>query len=549
IVNIAGIRAYDPLFEQCTLFGPYGPNLVNAFDPEQAVSGSGACAGYVYEGPPKDPSNDILKWGARAPFPYPTPRYVSYGLGGIIDTCPPSYQGTNFMRITWTGATDGSPQWIELHHTPAQPVFQNQGCDDGSGGYEDAGDWSCYDYIRFNFYMNSYVNNCPTEYLFQPVKIAFSSDNTDPDAVYVTFTADTAKYRGSSGGKGVFIPCQGLPGCADSSFLNHATVSLNFVRNQYNQETGDYYDINSVRKFIIPAVDTDYTLSGDDGWRMQPGVGEGFPPDSGSVVMYYDFLTLGAKDSVAVYDSPPGISVGTAPGNTGAIIQWSQPTGIVTEPGMPVTGFHVYRSIGPGNTGHPYISAGHVGPAAASFTDTSCPGDGTFCYKVLTTNNGPASVYAQDRYNTINATFHEPLLDDVDEVCGYVEPAPPTATPTLDPSQIGTLTATPTYAPPDPGDPESAHVYPNPFNPNMSAYPFKVDNAAVDSKISIYSMDGSLVKDGVISAMTGGFEWDGKNKNGSKVVAGLYYLVIEDPGGKKAVFRIIICYSCDPVYR
>lgn len=95
----------------------------------------------------------------------------------------------------------------------------------------------------------------------------------------------------------------------------------------------------------------------------------------------------------------------------------------------------------------------------------------------------------------------------------------------------------------------NARVFPNPFNPNKGKGKFKVGNVQLDTKIHIYSMDGSLVKDGVYTdASKGYFEWDGRNKNGSKVVSGLYYLVLEDPKKKTAVFRIIVCYKCDPVY-
>jgi hypothetical protein len=61
-------------------------------------------------------------------------------------------------------------------------------------------------------------------------------------------------------------------------------------------------------------------------------------------------------------------------------------------------------------------------------------------------------------------------------------------------------------------------------------------------------MDGSLVEEGTKKTEFAPYEWNGRNKNGSKVVSGLYYLVLETPAGEKIVKRIIVCYECDPLY-
>jgi hypothetical protein len=175
-----------------------------------------------------------------------------------------------------------------------------------------------------------------------------------------------------------------------------------------------------------------------------------------------------------------------------------------------------------------------------------------------------------ERAMTINANYNEPLLNDtsanVARVCGYVNPAPTsTLTPTISPTTclINCATATPTYTPSPtctatavvpPPDLANAHVYPNPYNPNAAlsglggSGKFHVDNTPNGTKIYIYSMDGALVKEGVFKSSSAAFTWDGKNKNGSKVVSGLYYLVLEAPDKKTRVFRIIVCYKCDPVY-
>ena len=74
-----------------------------------------------------------------------------------------------------------------------------------------------------------------------------------------------------------------------------------------------------------------------------------------------------------------------------------------------------------------------------------------------------------------------------------------------------------------------------------------MNNVAEGTKVYIYAMDGSLVKNGTV--LGADFRWDGKNNNGTKVVSGLYYLVLEDNDHKTKIFRIIICYKCDPVYK
>ena len=77
---------------------------------------------------------------------------------------------------------------------------------------------------------------------------------------------------------------------------------------------------------------------------------------------------------------------------------------------------------------------------------------------------------------------------------------------------------------------------------------FKVAQVPDGTNVSIYSMDGSLVKDGTFSASMGYFSWDGRNKNGTKVVSGIYYLVLKTPDGDTRVYRVIICYKCPTVY-
>jgi hypothetical protein len=90
----------------------------------------------------------------------------------------------------------------------------------------------------------------------------------------------------------------------------------------------------------------------------------------------------------------------------------------------------------------------------------------------------------------------------------------------------------------------NAWVYPNPFNPNAGTKKFKIGNVPDKTKIQIFTMDGALVTDGEVK---NGYSWDGKNKNGSKVVTGLYYLILKTPKNEISVKRVIVCYKCNPV--
>jgi hypothetical protein len=288
---------------------------------------------------------------------------------------------------------------------------------------------------------------------------------------------------------------------------------------------------------------------------------------------YYDDLSLGT--GLTTYGSPPtdpaNVTIQTvnSPPLHGAYVRWNPfPPGSIINALTP-TVYEVYRSLAMGNASPgPYVPVccpnGSIIPydlyLPQCITDTSCPGGGVFCYKILTCDYGPDASTFTAMGNTVNATYHQALLASVAPVCGWVD-AIPTALPTWTstivcpvggcPSPMPTSTSTPTITAtiPTPGV-ESAHVYPNPFNPKKASNHFYVDNVKANTKISIFAMDGALVKDGVVSGIGQRFIWDGTNKNGRPVVAGLYYLVLEDPDKSKKVFRIIVCYSndCDPVY-
>lgn len=499
------INAYDPSCDP-----PYGIYLVNA------MQGPSACL----SSPPNGPNNDYTAWQGYAPLPYSTPGIT---LNFASEICTPSAQfGTGYLRITWTGNADGSQEYIYLPSS----AFENQGC---AGS---ASNWSCYDYVRFYIYDNECIN-------MSPAQITQTASLYDTNGVTIT------------AGPVILKPVSSGP------WDIHWTASLNYLRNQYDIIRGAYLDITNIFEFRINAVSTDYTLS----WPNNAPE-NGYPPGSKQIVIYYDYLTLGASDALPEYGAPAGVSITTAGSGVnieGAYIGWNYPVNPEPTPGIPITGYHIYRSLNSPGGNDPYVSIGIVNSYAANnITDTTCPGGNTYCYKVLILNNGPATDADLQKLNTINATYHESLLTEVPQYCGWVDVKPtftftPTQTSTTPPGGWptgGTPTNTPTATPPLPQEGlESAHVYPNPYNPNKGSGKFYVDNVVDQTKIYIYAMDGSLVKDGVFNSTQGRFAWDGLNKNGSKVVTGLYYLVLESPSGETRVLRIIVCYDCDPVYK
>ncbi|PKL92490.1 MAG: hypothetical protein CVV21_01670 [Candidatus Goldiibacteriota bacterium HGW-Goldbacteria-1] len=477
-------------------FADYGPGLVNGFE-------GGSIAGNPPY-PPFGPRNDIIEWKGTAPVGVPTPVYFlisgTYpGDGGFPDCAP----GVGIMRIEWKGNSTGSRQYIEL---PAEK-FENVGCTSPVYQTYEAKDWSCYDYVDLMFYLNGLPNGgIGTEGAFQTVSLFDGQITVTSNAVSTPVKHPTI----------------------DGVIVEHISVSLKYLANHYDVSAGRYFDISNIRSYSINAPIADYSIM-----------------DSESIVMYYDNVSLSAKD---ITNPPPvttGISTTNLPGSIGVNLSWTiSPAGVGKSP---VSAYHIYRATAAAG---PYISAGYQSATTNAYVDTSVPyGNATFCYKILTCDNGPVLNPADEKYNTINATYNEALLTDANSQCIFVPEFPtptatrtpmvsPTVTPTFDPNMTPTAVVG--------EDIKEAHVYPNPFNPNAGTGKFKVDNVPVDTKIQIFSMDGSLVMEGVTSG-TAGFTWDGRNKNGTLVVSGLYYLVLKDKKGKTDVKRIIVCYKCDPI--
>ncbi len=530
---------------------PVSPNLINDFDSVHAP--------YTMKYSPVNSEYDYKGWqGGTKDNGVPLSYMTNCGGGvcaGTTDTnCPPAKHGQGYMRVSWSGNTNSSPQFVHLtnYAETTNPDFgqnfENTGCyvpkpvgiptagPSPTPVTVHAGDMSCYGYIKFYLYFNVYPNGGSAEKpLYQ----------------------NAAIYDGN-----VTITGSDLPfvtqGAFDNSFSTFYSMSLNYLANQYDVTTGRYFGVSTVTDIIINAPKADYSK-----WPTLAGKGFESLPSFRSIIMYYDFLSLGAKDSLPVYDSPSPITVTTAYDNgtpLGALVSWPPQT--TYDPAVPVTAYHVYRSLTLTSGGDPFVSVGIVkaGTYPLCLTDTAVIGGNTYCYKVLTCNNGPVDYDPSDenksKGNTVNANYHEPLLYDpvanTDQVCGYIDPMPTqTNTPTPENTPCtgicGTATPSPTFtATPAPPDLIRARVYPNPFNPNMGSKFFYVDNTPPDTKVFIYAMDGALVKSGKVLATTNNrFEWNGKNNNGSKVVSGLYYLVLESSDKKTRVFRIIVCYKCE----
>ena len=564
------VYAYDPNYLTAnpgTIYGSsISPNLVNNFDTIHSP--------WDMKYPPVGSERDLYAWRGGPDIPgSPTPGISPIGPGMDLNQAYVDF-GSNYARVTWTGNISGSSQYIHLTNyantlpNKAGQNLENCGCSGltitPAGGYnamvampgsmtQVAGDWGCYGFLRFYMYLNTQINNgAAASYVEQNVSLYDGN---------VTVTSMP-----------VVLDVQGQ--LTNEHFTRHCSMGLNYFANYYDITSGRYFSVSNIADVIINAPIADY--------KDWPTVAPlGFTTDYKSILVYYNQLTLGAKSQLPLYDSPSGITIQTAYNGVnpiGAFISW-QPFGSAL-PNVPVTGYHVYRKLAPGdgspdatNPEEPYVSVGIVSTLDPStqlcITDTAVAGGQVYCYKILTCNMGPnptpiiTDFGYEDRLNTVNATYNEPLLNDQDtnvaRVCGYINPMPPTPTFTASPTgtpclSCGTPTPTPTQT--SIPDLSNAHVYPNPYNPNATPGPsntggsgrFYVDNTPDGTKIFIYSMDGSLVKEGDFKSATGRFTWDGRNKNGSKVVSGLYYLVLQAPDKTTRVFRVIVCYKCDPVY-
>lgn len=82
-------------------------------------------------------------------------------------------------------------------------------------------------------------------------------------------------------------------------------------------------------------------------------------------------------------------------------------------------------------------------------------------------------------------------------------------------------------------------MYPNPFNPAQAVNGvLKFDNLQPNAEIRIFTLTGELIR--TIIAMSSRETWDGTNKQGSDVVAGVYLYVIISGSGEKSIGKIFL---------
>jgi hypothetical protein len=93
-------------------------------------------------------------------------------------------------------------------------------------------------------------------------------------------------------------------------------------------------------------------------------------------------------------------------------------------------------------------------------------------------------------------------------------------------SATDTVVATPDN--PAPLTAPALSAYPVPYHPGMGI--FQVDNIPAGGSVTVYAESGLEVWHGETGGGTS-LQWDGTNSDGSRVMSGVYYLVVKDAGG------------------
>lgn len=81
-------------------------------------------------------------------------------------------------------------------------------------------------------------------------------------------------------------------------------------------------------------------------------------------------------------------------------------------------------------------------------------------------------------------------------------------------------------------------IYPNPLRPAIGHNQMLFNNAPAGAAIRIYSRLGELLATRTVDG-AGMAAWDGANDSGEKVASGVYYAVVDGPGGKKT-YRVAV---------
>jgi hypothetical protein len=102
------------------------------------------------------------------------------------------------------------------------------------------------------------------------------------------------------------------------------------------------------------------------------------------------------------------------------------------------------------------------------------------------------------------------------------------------PAFTNTFTVTPTPT-------TTYRVYPNPFN-RLRAYggSLKIEGLSPQDRFKLYSISGEKVVE-LSGALPGArLEWNGKNRSGALVAAGIYLWVIESANGESLTGKLVI---------
>ncbi len=114
-----------------------------------------------------------------------------------------------------------------------------------------------------------------------------------------------------------------------------------------------------------------------------------------------------------------------------------------------------------------------------------------------------------------------------------------------------TVTFTPTFTPtpytgpgppPPPVNTCQIHLWPDPYNPQVAAFKYlKLDCIPPGATVSFYTVSGELVN--TVGETAGIAQWDGKNKSGVNVSAGIYFYAVVQGGQFLAKGKFLILRS------
>ena len=86
-------------------------------------------------------------------------------------------------------------------------------------------------------------------------------------------------------------------------------------------------------------------------------------------------------------------------------------------------------------------------------------------------------------------------------------------------------------------DESNVYAYPNPVRPDYSGE-ISIVGLTYDCNVKIVDTAGSLIYEG--TSVGGSFKWDGRNKKGDRVAAGVYYVLAYDQEGNEGVATKIL---------